>query len=133
MRVLAGFGVAVSLCLLAGPAMAADDQPSKVETAKNAAQTWLELVDSKSYDKSWETAASLLQGAMPKEQWGQAVGSVRGPLGGLVSRNLQSADYASELPGAPDGEYVIIRDQTVFENKRSAVETITVRHEQDQN
>jgi hypothetical protein len=30
-----------------------------------------------------------------------------------------------KLQGAPDGKYVTIRYETVFENKASAVETIT--------
>jgi hypothetical protein len=29
------------------------------------------------------------------------------------------------LPGAPEGRYVVIQYETVFENKASAVETIT--------
>jgi len=29
------------------------------------------------------------------------------------------------MPGAPDGKYVIIQYDTVFENKASAVETVT--------
>ena len=50
---------------------------------------------------------------------------VRAPLGKLVSRELASKQYATELPGAPDGEYVIIQFATSFENKKTAVETIT--------
>ncbi len=132
MRILRMLGVAVTVCLLAGSAMADGEQPAKEEAAKRTAQAWLELVDGKSYDQSWETAGSLLRGAMPKEQWAQTIGGVRSPLGGLVSRNLLSAQYASELPGAPDGEYFIIQYQTTFENKRSAVETTTLMREQDQ-
>jgi hypothetical protein len=29
------------------------------------------------------------------------------------------------MPGAPDGEYVVIQYQTTFEHKNSAVETVT--------
>jgi hypothetical protein len=29
------------------------------------------------------------------------------------------------LPGAPDGQYVIIQFETSFENKQNAVETVT--------
>jgi hypothetical protein len=29
------------------------------------------------------------------------------------------------LPGAPDGEYVVIQFETSFENKKSAIETVT--------
>ena len=29
------------------------------------------------------------------------------------------------MPGAPDGRYVVVQYDTVFENKASAVETVT--------
>ncbi|HWN92533.1 MAG TPA: DUF4019 domain-containing protein, partial [Verrucomicrobiae bacterium] len=35
------------------------------------------------------------------------------------------------LPGAPDGEYVVIQYETAFENKASAVETITPMLDKD--
>ncbi len=31
----------------------------------------------------------------------------------------------TSLPGVPDGDYVVIQYEASFENKRSAVETIT--------
>ncbi|MEW6584469.1 MAG: DUF4019 domain-containing protein, partial [Nitrospirota bacterium] len=38
---------------------------------------------------------------------------------------VKSKKYATSLPGAPDGEYVVIEFETSFENKKSAVETVT--------
>ena len=46
-------------------------------------------------------------------------------MGELVSRVVKSATYAKTLPGAPDGEYVVIQFETTFANKKSAVETVT--------
>jgi hypothetical protein len=42
-----------------------------------------------------------------------------------VSRTLKSRQYAASLPGAPDGKYVVIQYDSVFENKKGAVETVT--------
>jgi predicted SnoaL-like aldol condensation-catalyzing enzyme len=50
---------------------------------------------------------------------------VRNPLGRMVSRELISKTYSQSLPGAPDGEYVVIQFATSFENKKSAIETVT--------
>jgi hypothetical protein len=50
---------------------------------------------------------------------------VRTPLGKLVSRKLKSREYAEKMPGAPDGRSVVVQYDTVFENKASAVETVT--------
>ena len=55
----------------------------------------------------------------------------RGPLGAVKSRALQSASYATELPGMPDGKYVVLTYKTSFEKKKSAIETIIPMQEED--
>jgi hypothetical protein len=114
--------VAFLAALLAGQAWAAD-KPE--DAAQAAAESWLKLVDEGSYDASWDQAAKLFKGAMTKEQWKQAAAGVRGPLGKLVTRKVKSRDYTEKLPGAPDGKYVVILIDSVFEKKVFAVETIT--------
>ncbi len=54
------------------------------------------------------------------------------PIGKPVSRHLKSTRYAEELPGAPDGEYVVIEYETSFEKKRNGVETITSMKDSDE-
>ncbi|MBW1878463.1 MAG: DUF4019 domain-containing protein [Deltaproteobacteria bacterium] len=107
----------------ATPAVAehADAEAAAVEAAKR----WLALVDEAEYGKSWEEAATLFKGAVDEASWGKQLGPVRGPLGAVKRRELSSAEYATSLPGAPDGEYVVIQFATSFENKAAAVETIT--------
>ena len=90
-----------------------------------AAKTWLALVDEGIYGDSWETAAVYFKRAITKEKWEQMLTAVRSPLGNPVSRELSSKTYTQSLPGAPDGEYVVIQFATSFENKKSAIETIT--------
>ena len=36
-----------------------------------------------------------------------------------------SKSYHTSLPSVPDGEYVVIQFKASFENKKSAIETIT--------
>jgi hypothetical protein len=43
----------------------------------------------------------------------------------LKSRRVSSAEPATRLPGAPDGQYVVIQFETSFANKQRAVETVT--------
>jgi hypothetical protein len=92
---------------------------------------WLALVDQGNYGKSWETAAGHFKGAVTEKQWEQAVNAVRSPLGKVISRKLKSKQYTTSLPGAPDGEYVVIQFETSFEKKKSSVETITPMKEKD--
>lgn len=93
--------------------------------AKPAAEAWLAAVDSGDYGTSWEEAASLFRAAVTKDDWERTIRATRGPLGKLVSRKVKSTTYTESLPGAPDGKYVVIQYDTVFENKRAAVETVT--------
>ena len=95
------------------------------EKAEAAALAWLELVDSEQWTETWSQASALFQGAVGQQQWAQQLRSVRGPLGKVESRNLKSANHMTSLPGAPDGDYVVIQFDTVFEHKASAVETVT--------
>ena len=69
--------------------------------------------------------------AVTKDDWGRGIASARRPLGELVSRTVKSRTYAETLPGAPDGRYVVIQYDTTFENKKSAVETITPMMDSD--
>jgi hypothetical protein len=62
---------------------------------------------------------------------GAHVVRTRDPLGKLQSRKLKSATYTKSLPGAPDGEYVVIRYDASFERQQSAVETISPMLDKD--
>lgn len=101
------------------------------EQAVAAARAWLELVDGGEYDESWQEAADYFRNAVTREQWRQSLEAVRKPLGGLVSRRVKSGQHATSLPGAPDGEYVVIQFSTSFENKGEAIETVTPMRQPD--
>src|SRR5512144_2393447 len=101
------------------------------DLAQTAAESWLALTDAGNGVASWDAAAKLFKGAVTKEQWVQALASVRPPLGKVVSRKLKSRQYSEKLPGATDGQYVTIQYDTVFEKKASAVETITPMRDPD--
>lgn len=115
--------VMVSAFLLAGSVMA--DDAAKENAAVLVAQHWLAMVDGGEYAHSWDEAAEYFKGAITREQWGQSLQGVRKPLGKVISREVKSKTYTTSLPGAPDGEYVVIQFETSFEHKKSAVETVT--------
>ena len=101
------------------------DEAQTEADAVAAAEAWLALVDGERYDDSWNEAASYFKGAVTSVSWQAQVGAVRKPLGKLVSRKLKSKQYATSLPGAPDGKYVVIQYDSVFASKASAIETVT--------
>lgn len=112
-----------ALSVVLGTTAGASDKPE--DAAQTAALSWLKLVDDGKLEASWDQAAKLFKGAVTKEQWKQAATGTRGPLGKLVSRKVKSRAYTEKVPGGPDGKYVIIQLDTVFEKKASAVETVT--------
>ena len=104
---------------------------SAEEAAISAAKAWLSLVDNGKYVESWNEAAQIFKDAVSKEQWGQTILAARKPLGKNISRELMSKSYQTSLPGAPDGEYVVIQFKASFKNKKSATETITPMMDKD--
>jgi hypothetical protein len=97
----------------------------KKRDADEAAGKWLALIDGRQYLDSWNQAASLFKQQVSVDNWLQSITAARQPLGAMISRKLVSATYATSLPGAPDGEYVVLQYQTRFKYKKSALETVT--------
>jgi Protein of unknown function (DUF4019) len=120
----------VSLMLVLSAAVVAGES-GKEKAALTAAMKWLAIVDRGRYCESWQRASEFFRNAVPQEQWEQSLRAVRKPLGRLISRKLTGKVYTTSLPGAPDGEYIVIQFASSFENKKSAVETATPALDKD--
>lgn len=125
-----GFSILSLVLALTGlqQAKAADADEA---AAEKAALSWLSLVDESKYPQSWTEAASNFKLAVKKAQWEAQIKAARAPMGKTISRTLKTKKYATSLPGAPDGEYVVIQFETKFANKSAAVETITPQKDKD--
>jgi len=121
------FGAVLLALAVGAAAHAGETEDQAVEAAKE----WLALVDAGEYADSWTEAAEFFRNAVTQAQWEQAVEGVRRPLGAMESRKLKSALYTTTLPGAPDGQYVVIQFTTTFEHKASAIETVTPMKDTD--
>ncbi len=117
------------LSLHASLALAREGEKEKA--ALRAAQAWLTLIDAGRYGESWQEAATYFRGAVTREQWEQSLKGVRKPLGSVISRKVTEKMYTTYLPGAPDGEYVVIQFDSSFANKKKAVETVTPMLDKD--
>ena len=121
----------IGLMLAALMATAPADNAQQESAAIVAAESWLNTVDHGQYAASWQAAAAYFKQAVTEAQWVQSLQSVREPLGEHVSRQVKSATYQTALPGAPDGEYVVIQFTTVFTHKEQAIETVTPMKDAD--
>ena len=102
------------------------NENSDDSTAAASAFDWLNVVDEGMYSQSWELGGKQFRGSVTKNQWTQAVSSVREPLGKLSSREIKSKKYSKELPGMPDGSYYSFEFNSSFKNKKESVETLTL-------
>ena len=101
------------------------DTPQVRAQAQSAAIAWLGVIDARDYARSWAAAATVFRTAVPEAPWVARISALRGRLGALKSRRVSSTRFAGSLPGAPDGEYVVIRFNTSFEHQAEATETVT--------
>lgn len=117
--------IVILLGLLLSLSAVAVADPVKVKAAVVAAEEWLTIVDEGKYGDSWEESAQYFRNAVRQDQWEQSLQAVRKPLGDLIFRKVKAKAYKTSLAGAPDGEYAVIQFETSFENKKSAIETVT--------
>ena len=98
---------------------------NKEAEALKAANAWLSVVDAGNYTESWDNTSQAFKNSVSESKWKKALTSFRKPLGDVLSRNMVALKYTTALPGAPDGEYVVIQYETSFKNKTSSIETVT--------
>ncbi len=121
--------IAILLTLPVSPAL--PQQTTKEDAALKAAKAWLALVDKGKYATSWQEAAAYFKNANTRDHWVQYLKGVRQPLGSVISRKVMEKMHTTYLPGAPDGEYVVIQFDSSFENKKKAIETVTPMLDKD--
>jgi hypothetical protein len=126
-KIVAAFSLLMLLAMC--PVVRAQQKPEQL--AQQSAESWLALVDAGKYAESWQVASQLFKAAVTLEQWQNALRASRDPFGKVLSRKVKSASYTKTLPGAPDGEYVVIQYESSFEHKQAAVETVTPMMDKD--
>ena len=125
LKALSAATIFIALSFAAARQALAFDQSNSAKAATAAAEAWLQLVDDGKYNASWLEASTYFRNAVTKLEWKRQVSIWRTALGSVVSRKFRTAQYLTTLPGAPDGDYVLIQYDTTFTHKKSAVETIT--------
>ena len=114
------------ISILAGCSPAQDPN---VKASTYAAQEFLALVDDGRYTEAWDSASELFQQKISREQWENTQGGGRSAYGKVLSRQLQSAHYETNIPSAPGGHFVVIQFRTKFANSPTIIENITPMQE----
>jgi len=107
------------------------DENAAVGEASAAAEAWLAHVDAGEVEASWEATSSLFREVVDLPHWRESFEKVRSIFGRTLHRELGEVRYATTVPGAPDGEYVISEYAAELERKKEAVETVVAMREAD--
>ena len=91
-----------------------------------ASRAWLAGLDAGRYGASWEDAAPMLKGAMPKVQWETGLDRARAPMGVLVARKIRQANCTRGTQADPEAEICVILYDSQFEHRPLADERVTV-------
>ncbi|HEY8105234.1 MAG TPA: DUF4019 domain-containing protein [Gemmatimonadales bacterium] len=127
-----GVLVLLAALIFARPARAqSSDASAAVPAAQTAATAWLALVDTGDYDGSWDHAALAFRTRVEKPTWGPMVRKARESIEPLGPRKLMTATFATTLPNAPKGSYVVIQYETKAADGQTVVETVTPMKDPD--
>ena len=107
------------------------DTVSLKQSAIISVVNWLSEVDKMNYQSSYDNADELIKNALTNKEWNKTINYARDPLGEIISRELKSSKYLTEIPGGPDGMYVMVQFETSFQNKKNSLETITAKQGKD--
>lgn len=129
MKHLAPIALAMLFAMPVATVQAQETDHSKAGVA--AAEQWLKLADAGKGADTWSTAGSAFRGAVSAEQWSGMLQGARAPLGDLKSRSLTNARFTRTLPGAPEGDYVVIQYGAVYANRPGVTETVVTAREAD--
>jgi hypothetical protein len=127
------FTLLLAVLILSALGCATVQNPKAETDAVESAKAWLALIDDGKYADNWNETAEIYKSDLNKEQWAQMAHFVRKPLGYLISRKTKNTTYKTSLPGAPKGQYVIVHFKTSFENRKSALEKVTLMLDKDGN
>jgi hypothetical protein len=108
-----------------------DDETTMIGDASAAADAWLEHIDAGDHAASWRETSSLFRQMVTQEQWAEAHGNVTAVLGHAQERELRDTEHRTSVPGAPDGDYVLLTYDSRFERKQEAVETVVTMRDTD--
>jgi hypothetical protein len=120
--------------LLAAAPASAQQEPGSIAAVAAATQQstqWLATLDAHRYAESWADTAEVMRAGRTQDDWVREVGTPREALGKPLMRELKSADYSTEVRGAPTGRYVTVVYLTQYSHAPPVQETILMMMEDE--
>jgi hypothetical protein len=117
--------VQAPLFAMQGPPQA-DPHAAEESAAQRQALGFLGYLDQGRYADSYAYTGMLLRTQVDREAFAAQIEKARAGTGALQGRELIDANYDTSVPGAPQGQYVILHYHANFANRQDAVETVTL-------
>ncbi|MCH9625844.1 MAG: hypothetical protein S4CHLAM123_10260 [Chlamydiales bacterium] len=110
------------------PSTPADHEGGTLSQAYSAGNAqaiyFLSITDNQAYASSYGETGKLLQDLISKEQWIGAMKASRLDLGYVRARKVTAHQFTNELKGRMRGDFLILKYDTQFSQKASAIETV---------
>ncbi len=108
------------------PLVPPDSHLAEEQAAERQALGFLGYLDHARYADSYAYTGMLIRSSLDRESFAKQIEKARAGSGAILSRNLIDATYSTTVPGAPEGQYVILHYGTSFANRQDTVETVTL-------
>ena len=86
------------------------------DAARVVAESWVAILDSAEYERSWEALSEKLRQKVSRKAWATDMRKLRDPLGALQKRSLIGTRYVRDLPEALPGEYIVVQYSSSYEH-----------------
>jgi hypothetical protein len=108
---------------------APEDHVAQVSAATEQATAWLGALDLGHYDEAWNGLATVMKRGSSLEDWTRDVRAPRQQLGKPGGRELERAEFATTVRGAPTGNYVTVAYVSHFADAPPILETVLLTFE----
>ncbi len=105
---------------------AADPHIPEEQAAERQALGFLGYLDHGRFADSYAYTGMLIRAQLDRDAYAKQLEKARAGVGALLSRELINATYTTTLPGAPEGQYVVLNYGASFANRQQAEETVTL-------
>jgi len=121
-RLLAALFALFIALSVASPVMAQTPPVTAAQpTPDDRARQWLTLIDDSNY-----TQGIVQMGPQTRMEGIESLTRLREPLGAMAARNLKDITLPKSVTGMPAGQYAVVRYESRFANRATAIETVTL-------
>jgi hypothetical protein len=103
-----------------------DPHLAEEQAAQRQALGFLGYLDQGRFAESYAYTGMLIRAQVDQNSFTDKVQKARAGSGALLSRDLIDSAYSTTVPGAPDGQYVVLHYHVSFANRPDSVETVTL-------